>query len=304
MRETSCAGSLRSAIRQASSGLLTGAGGRLLRDGGAIVARWCCARRVGDAQEHLARASPRVRGGDRDRGRVRAVSRRAVDGASSPPRRDHRGAVLSTGSRPDVPLAHAAGVLAVVGLASPSSRRTRTTRCCPSSTPASRVLAAFLRAHTWEWRPRDAGRAQFATLHPLGTGEAADGNPEVVYIALATGFLMVGALAMTGGIEAVAPAPDEAKDDVGSTRGGSRTHKPRRAIAFKAIRLHQLCQPGRGPTSYCRLRYPRRDATFPWRWSSGRRDTLSWKLPHSSIPPASPACTGVRRCCACSPTSA
>jgi hypothetical protein len=55
--------------------------------------------------------------------------------------------------------------------------------------------------------------AQFATLHPLGTGEAADGNPEVVYIALATGFLMVGALAMTGGIEAVAPAPDEAKGD-------------------------------------------------------------------------------------------
>ena len=47
--------------------------------------------------------------------------------------------------------------------------------------------------------------AQFAALHPLGTGEAGDGNPEIVYIALATGFLMVGALAMTGGIEAVVP---------------------------------------------------------------------------------------------------
>jgi hypothetical protein len=51
--------------------------------------------------------------------------------------------------------------------------------------------------------------AQFATLHPLGTGEAADGNPEIVYVALATGFLMVGALAMTGGIEAMRAGPDE-----------------------------------------------------------------------------------------------
>ena len=56
--------------------------------------------------------------------------------------------------------------------------------------------------------------AQFAALHPLGTGDAGDGNPEVVYIALATGFLMVGALAMTGGIEAVGPeaAPAESDD--------------------------------------------------------------------------------------------
>jgi hypothetical protein len=55
--------------------------------------------------------------------------------------------------------------------------------------------------------------AQFAALHPLGTGRPDDGNPEVVYIALATGFLMIGALAMTGGIEAVrhstAGAPTE-----------------------------------------------------------------------------------------------
>ena len=51
--------------------------------------------------------------------------------------------------------------------------------------------------------------AQFAALHPLGTGEAADGNPDVVYIALATGFLMVGALAMTGGIEAVGQSPED-----------------------------------------------------------------------------------------------
>lgn len=54
--------------------------------------------------------------------------------------------------------------------------------------------------------------AQFAALHPLGTGEAGDGNPEIVYIALATGFLMVGALAMTGGIEGMGPAPEGAAD--------------------------------------------------------------------------------------------
>jgi hypothetical protein len=52
--------------------------------------------------------------------------------------------------------------------------------------------------------------AQFATLHPLGTGQAEDGNPEIVYIGLATGFLMVGALAMTGGIEAMRAGPGEA----------------------------------------------------------------------------------------------
>jgi hypothetical protein len=62
--------------------------------------------------------------------------------------------------------------------------------------------------------------AQFATLHPLGTGNAEDGNPEIVYIALATGFLMVGALAMTGGIEAVGPSPEDGRRRDASTDDG------------------------------------------------------------------------------------
>jgi hypothetical protein len=62
--------------------------------------------------------------------------------------------------------------------------------------------------------------AQFATLHPLGTGQAEDGNPDVVYIALATGFLMVGALAMTGGIEAVGPSPEDGRRRDASTDDG------------------------------------------------------------------------------------
>jgi hypothetical protein len=45
-------------------------------------------------------------------------------------------------------------------------------------------------------------------------------------------------------------------------------------------------------------------ATFPSRLSSGRRDLSSWKPPLYTTQPASPACTGARRCCACSPTSA
>jgi hypothetical protein len=43
--------------------------------------------------------------------------------------------------------------------------------------------------------------AEFAALHPLTTGQPGDGNPEVVYIALATGFLMLGGLALVGAIE-------------------------------------------------------------------------------------------------------
>lgn len=36
--------------------------------------------------------------------------------------------------------------------------------------------------------------AEFAALHPLATGEPKDGNPDVVYIALASGFLLIGGL--------------------------------------------------------------------------------------------------------------
>lgn len=48
--------------------------------------------------------------------------------------------------------------------------------------------------------------AEFAALHPLTTGQPDDGNPEVVYIALATGFLMIGGLALVGAIEPEGPA--------------------------------------------------------------------------------------------------
>ena len=43
--------------------------------------------------------------------------------------------------------------------------------------------------------------AEFAALHPLTTGRPGDGNPEVVYVALATGFLMLGGLALVGAVE-------------------------------------------------------------------------------------------------------
>ena len=50
---------------------------------------------------------------------------------------------------------------------------------------------------------------------------------------------------------------------------------------------------------------PRPDELRPdlrCRMIGGRRP--SWKLPHSIIQPALPACTGARRCCGCSPTNA
>jgi hypothetical protein len=56
--------------------------------------------------------------------------------------------------------------------------------------------------------------AEFAALHPLGTGKPDDGNPQVIYVALASGFLMIGGLAVIGGIEArVPPQGREAPDD-------------------------------------------------------------------------------------------
>jgi hypothetical protein len=49
--------------------------------------------------------------------------------------------------------------------------------------------------------------AEFAALHPLATGHPGDGNPELVYVALTTGFLMIGGLALLGRIETpAAPA--------------------------------------------------------------------------------------------------
>jgi hypothetical protein len=68
--------------------------------------------------------------------------------------------------------------------------------------------------------------AEFAALHPLATGEPKDGNPDVVYIALASGFLLIGGLALMGQIVAVEPAPksktagEQGADDHRRAAGG------------------------------------------------------------------------------------
>ena len=50
--------------------------------------------------------------------------------------------------------------------------------------------------------------AEFAALHPLATGKPDDGNPEIIYVALATGFLMLAGLAMLGRIDVRTPPPE------------------------------------------------------------------------------------------------
>jgi len=57
--------------------------------------------------------------------------------------------------------------------------------------------------------------AEFVALHPLASGRPENGNPEVVYVALVTGFLMIGGLAVLGGIEA-----RQAYDRAGRSEGG------------------------------------------------------------------------------------
>ena len=42
---------------------------------------------------------------------------------------------------------------------------------------------------------------EFAALHPLATGRATDGNPRLVYAAVAAGFAMIAGLSLIGGVE-------------------------------------------------------------------------------------------------------
>lgn len=48
--------------------------------------------------------------------------------------------------------------------------------------------------------------AEFAALHPLATGRAQDGNPQIIYVAITTGFLTIAGLALLGAVELGAPA--------------------------------------------------------------------------------------------------
>jgi hypothetical protein len=70
----------------------------------------------------------------------------------------------------------------------------------------------------------DTRYTEFAALHPLATGDPDDGNPQVAYIALATGFLMIAGLALLGGIEARVPPRRR-------NRLGDETKRPRERAA-------------------------------------------------------------------------